>query len=323
MRVLVFEFISGGGLSGQPLPASLAQEGRLMLQALLDDFSDLDGVYVSVMLDARLSDGIRTHGAHVITVKPGQDYWQPFLAAVQHSDAVWPIAPESDGVLQRLCQAATALGKRLLTSPADAVALTGDKYLTFLHLHQHQIPTVPTQLLADADLVPGEYLVKVIDGAGCSDSQIVSDWPGFLATAATPERFIVQPHVHGQKTSLSGLCRQGQAWLLSVNLQQFSVADNRYRLTGLIVNQQTDDGSRQRLLAAIAAAIPRLWGYIGVDLIETAAGPLVLEINPRLTTSFTGLRRALGVNVAGLVLRLHHAAPSLDFPANRTVHLVL
>jgi predicted ATP-grasp superfamily ATP-dependent carboligase len=30
----------------------------------------------------------------------------------------------------------------------------------------------------------------------------------------------------------------------------------------------------------------------------------VLEVNPRLTTSYVGLRRAIGVNPAGLVLRL-------------------
>jgi predicted ATP-grasp superfamily ATP-dependent carboligase len=41
-----------------------------------------------------------------------------------------------------------------------------------------------------------------------------------------------------------------------------------------------------------------------VDLIETAGGPVVVEVNPRLTTSYAGLRRAIGLNAAELVLGL-------------------
>ncbi|HEU5303158.1 MAG TPA: ATP-grasp domain-containing protein, partial [Gemmatimonadales bacterium] len=45
-------------------------------------------------------------------------------------------------------------------------------------------------------------------------------------------------------------------------------------------------------------------GYVGVDLILTRHGPAVLEINPRLTTSYCGLRQAVGVNTAAVVLSL-------------------
>ena len=54
---------------------------------------------------------------------------------------------------------------------------------------------------------------------------------------------------------------------------------------------------------AIAAAIPGLAGYVGVDFVLTPAGPVVLEVNPRLTSSYCGLSRALGRNVAAEILR--------------------
>ena len=37
MRILVFEFVSGGGLAGERLPPSLAREGAAMLRALVED----------------------------------------------------------------------------------------------------------------------------------------------------------------------------------------------------------------------------------------------------------------------------------------------
>ena len=41
-----------------------------------------------------------------------------------------------------------------------------------------------------------------------------------------------------------------------------------------------------------------------IDLIDTAEGPVVIDINPRLTTSYVGLRRAIAANPAALVLKL-------------------
>ena len=73
----------------------------------------------------------------------------------------------------------------------------------------------------------------------------------------------------------------------------------------ILVNAVPDrDGRWARLADRVAAAIPGLWGYVGVDLLLTPAGPVVLEINPRLTTSYCGLRAALGINTAALVLGL-------------------
>lgn len=323
MRVLLFEFICGGGFGGQPLPPSLAQEGHLMLQALLDDFAELDNVSVSVMLDHRICSSIDTKGAKAFVVEPEQDYMAVFMILAKQNDAVWPVAPESGGILQKLCQAVADLGKRLLTAPAEAVALTGDKYQTYLRLRQHGIATVPTWLVSELPKQQGEWIVKPIDGIGCEESQIISDWAAFLLTVAESERFIVQPHLPGRKTSLSGLFRHGQARLLSINLQQFDVIDQRYHLNSIVVNQQCDDGGYQQLLQNLATAFPELWGYGGVDLIEAAHGVLVLEINPRLTTSFAGLRTALGVNIAWLVLRLQYAMPEIQFTHNQAVRLSL
>src|SRR5690606_3678108 len=62
-----------------------------------------------------------------------------------------------------------------------------------------------------------------------------------------------------------------------------------------------------RLAQKIARSLPDLAGYVGVDLMVVNDDRLrleVLEINPRLTTSYVGLRAATGTNVAGLILHL-------------------
>jgi predicted ATP-grasp superfamily ATP-dependent carboligase len=117
--------------------------------------------------------------------------------------------------------------------------------------------------------------------------------------------WVAQPFVQGTAGSLSLLAREGQATLLSVNRQRIAVMDDELVLLGCVVNGLgRTDGRLRRLAGDVAAALPGLWGYAGVDLIATPSGPQVLEVNPRLTTSYAGLRESLGVNPAELVLDL-------------------
>ena len=155
MKILVFEYITGGGFNKQELPDSLASEGRLMLQALLDNLRSYaehgngNGITVVVMLDSRVNGSINTAGFDTVIIKPEQNSHEEFARLALHCDAIWPIAPEFDGILQTLCQTVELLGKRLLTSPASAVAITGNKFNTYQHLKQHHIATVPTRMFTN------------------------------------------------------------------------------------------------------------------------------------------------------------------------------
>ena len=340
MKILVFEYITGGGFNKQELPEALAHEGRLMLQALLDNFRSCVEIAVTVMLDSRISGSIDKAGFDEVIIRPEQNSHEEFANLIRHYDAVWPIAPEFDDILQTLCQTVALSGKQLLTSPAYTVALTGNKWRTYQHLKQHHIATVPTQLFTnvakvgdnDAQHEPQaldpignirQWLVKPVDGAGCADSYIVTDLQDFERMQARAGRYIIQPHLLGKKTSLSCLFKQGSGWLLCVNWQQFTIINRQYRLSKIIVNHQADSGGYQDLVETIAVAVPELWGYVGIDLIETQEQRLVLEINPRLTTSFAGISAALGINVAAAVLQLLQGEPTLNAPCNQPVTLTM
>ncbi len=322
MKVLIFEYITGGGFNNQTLPDELLREGRLMLGALLDNFSRIDGIDVLVMLDSRVANLIGSAGLNAVIITPAHDTKQEFSRLAKTCDAVWPIAPEFDGILHTLCQLVEAIGKPLLTTAANMAALTGNKFDTFQRLSQQAIATVPTRLFnKHRHYCPGEWMVKAIDGAGCADSYLISDEQDWELMSERAGQYIVQPHLQGQKTSLSCLFKQGHAWLLCVNLQHFDIIGKRYQLTGITVNYGSDRSLYLHLMADIARAFPELWGYAGIDLIEADGRILVLEINPRLTTSFTGIYAALGINVAGQVLQLLDDKPTLNAVCDQPIYL--
>ena len=341
MKILVFEYITGGGFNKQELPDSLLREGSLMLEALLDNLRSCaeheNGMAVVVMLDSRVNGSINTAGFDTVIINPEQNSHEEFARLALQSDAVWPIAPEFDGILQSLCQTVESLSKRLLTSPACAVAVTGNKFNTYQHLKKHHIATVPTRMftsdtqylakqlvelnIANPVRKVEQWVVKPIEGVGCSESYILTDRHDFDQMHSRKGQYIIQPHIQGKKTSLSCLFKEGIGWLLCVNLQQFDIINQQYQLSKIIVNHHSNLSVYQLLVDNIARALPDLWGYVGIDLIETQEQLLVLEINPRLTTSFVGIDAALGINVAENVLQLLRGKPTMKALCNQPITL--
>jgi predicted ATP-grasp superfamily ATP-dependent carboligase len=148
--------------------------------------------------------------------------------------------------------------------------------------------------------------VKPDDGAGCEDTRVVPEQSvARCLLAADPRRLVAQPWIEGEPASLSLVCAGDRCLLLACNRQAVRISGDRVIVDRLCVNGLPDPGGRLAALAGnVVSAIPGFWGYIGIDLILAREGPVVLEVNPRLTTSYCGLRGALGINVAAMVLGL-------------------
>lgn len=315
MRIFVYEHITGGGLLDQALPSSLAQEGDMMLQALLRDLGNISGVEIITLRDPRLP-ALR-FPVKVYTPRSATETEALRENCVDLAEAVWPIAPESGGVLERISRNVLKHGRRLLGSHPDAVRLTASKQETSRRLSKAGIAAVPTrwpdEFLHDKN---GKWVVKPDDGAGCTETRLFDNYSEARRWLnSNPGNYVVQPYISGQALSLCVLCRNDKAYLLSCNDQRVAVCDGQFHFLGSVVDAFTDeDGAFAEIAGRIAAAIPGLWGYVGIDLVQSASQAVVMEVNPRLTTSYAGLHQALGCNPAELVLGLLDDAKPLRLP---------
>jgi len=315
MRIFVYEHITGGGMLDDPQIAALAPEGEMMLRTLVDDLTAIPGVEVTVLRDARLAGDLP---ASIHMVLTAETFWPAFRRAAGEADAVWPIAPEQDGILARITREVLNSDRMLLGCRPDAVDIAASKRATAEVLGRAGIPVIP--VYADEEDVPpevNEIVVKPDDGAGCQGTRLFrsrAELRKWLQAHPDPKR-ILQPFVRGEARSLSMLCCDGHARLLACNRQKVEIADGAFRFDGVSVNAIPDrEGRYVELAARVARVLPGLWGYCGVDFIETADGPVVVEVNPRLTTSYAGLRRAIGLIPAKLVLDLPGSLESLNDP---------
>ena len=303
-RIFLFEFITGGGLAGQPLPASLALEGALMLDALLRDAHELDGIEVLTLRDARLP-ALTSGVAEVIPVGSADDFDRRFDEALAAADAVLLVAPETGDTLATLTARVEAAGRLLLGCDAASCGIATSKSQTAARLSAAGIAVLPHYANASRlPTVPGRWVVKPDDGAGCDGLQLCVDRDAAArALRAAGPGHVAQPWMAGEARSMNLLCAHGDALLLSINRQYLSHDGDHVTLAALGVGEVHDEaGAYRKLASRIAAALPGLLGHVGVDLLHTADGPVVVEINPRLSTSACALHTACGYNLLAATL---------------------
>lgn len=280
----------------------------MMRDAAMRDLAQIHDVWTICAYDPRLPPPINAHQA----IAAGDDAWALWKDCIAQADAVLPIAPESGNVLLTLTELVIGQGKVLLGCGVDSVTLSSSKLATCQAMQSAGIEVVPTYETARFPAQQfGRCVVKPDDGAGCEGALVFSGAQEFKEwLAGVPEGiYVAQPYLSGTPASLSMLCKDGRAWLLSCNLQKVSLQFMKFVYDGSVVNGAIEYWAEfDRLAQDIAGAIPGLAGYVGVDVIIHDGGISVLEINPRLTTSYVGLHRAIGRNPAGLLVDLLYNA---------------
>ena len=305
MRILAWEYVTAGGWREWANASSLIAEGAVMVRALAGDLARVSDIEVVVVRDSDIALGKLPAEVAMVDPRDLRGSWRRVIAGC---DAVWPIAPETDGVLEEATRLAREEGRLVLNTGGEALAIACSKRATAEYLAAHGVPIAATVGLGDKlPHAENGWVIKPDDGAGAVDTHL------FRERAALERwrdrhgngNFVVQPFVPGTPLSLSLLAQDGSCWLLSCNRQHVTSDNGRFAYRGgIVAGAEMRRTALEPLARRIAAALPDLWGYVGIDLIDSPDGPVVIEINPRLTTSYVGLGESIGINPAGLVLAL-------------------
>ncbi|SEA31600.1 ATP-grasp domain-containing protein [Paraburkholderia sartisoli] len=331
-KLFVYEYLTGGGidpdLAGEGSLADLSAlivEGRAMRDALVADLRALDGVQVTFAssrfehVDASL--------AHCRAM-PGEPMSDFVARAAREHDYAWVIAPECDGLLRQLHDAVGAA--RWLGCTPQAIDIASGKRATAERLAAHGIAVTPALSPeqgnepghAEAAMASRRWVVKPDDGAGGLDTFLFDRFDDasaeYRARLAAGRNPVLQAWVDGEPLSLSLVCGAARAELISINRQQIGVPDHAapghaervVEFSGVQVDQIALQSEEGRVLEALAqrvvAALPGLRGFAGIDLVwHPQRGPVVIEVNPRLTAAYAGLSARLGRNLARVLLESH------------------
>ncbi len=305
-QILIHEFVAGGGWADPDLPDSLAREGLAMLKAVLADYRAWGEFPVLSTLDCRLS-GVSLPADRVVVLDP-EVYPASLLELAGSCAAVLLIAPETGGALERLSTLMLDAGVILLGSRPEAVAVAADKWKCHQLFESAGLPTPETVRTTSADAAGAAeelgfpLVVKPIQGAGCEGVGLVRH-ADMLVRALDQPVFrqaepLLQRYVDGTHASVSLLSSGSDSVPLCLNEQRVR-ADIPFVYEGGVAAISHSRRAQALDLAREAVAlVPGLQGYVGVDLILTEEECWLIEINPRLTTSYVGVRRVVDINLA-------------------------
>ena len=332
MRIIVYEHVSGGGYAQQPIQPSVLAEGFGMLRCVVSDFKAA-GHEVTVLLDDRLSK-LNPPIAADCTV-PIFYHHEPknFLKNIAKiNDALYVIAPETDVALQSLVELAEATGKVSLNCESSAIANVSDK--AALNETLQKLGLAPKTITLDINdatrakrAIKSEFgypiVIKPVDGVSCGGLSLINQESQVekaiakIKAESQSQRFIAQEFIKGEDASVSLLCNGKKALALSLNKQNIKMAtpdmDSSYEGGAVPFDHPLKEvafTAAERVVEAFSG----LRGYVGIDLVLTEQKAFVVDVNPRLTTSYVGLRDVAGFNVAEALV---DAVLNNKFPSKR------
>lgn len=327
MRVLLYEWCCSGGLHGpdrgvfladEADAAGIAGEGRAMFLAVLADAARTPTLHVEALIDTTLPLDL-PEGTRAWPVPPGEELPRLRQAAAA-CDVALVIAPETAGILGRRVASVRDAGAAVIAPDAAFIATATDKQATMLALAAAGVPVPAGRALPPRAAWPAGFtrpaVRKRLDGVGCDG--FVRIGPDDPTPAPSHHAARLEAAIAGTPVGVSCLCGEGVVQPLPPLAQRFSIAPEPAYIGGAPV---VDAAARLRAEALACRAIAaleratasRARGWVGVDLVLGARADgrddRVLEVNPRLTTSFVGQSQGRDQSLIECVIHGSRAAP--------------
>lgn len=289
-----------------------------MRDALAHDFAALTSLEsVQILHDQRLA-WTENHKWELHPVHSADEELALFAELAATADATIIIAPEFSGLLLQRVLIAERVAARLISPGSQLVRLAANKSATADFLAVRGIPVPRGSLFCGA--LPEQIevafpaVLKPNDGAGSGNVFRVTDRAELLhVDLSLAESWRLEQFVPGLATSVSILAGSGGIVPLQPCRQNLS-DDGWFTYLGGSTPLPAPLAIRaKRLAARVAQTLPNPRGYLGIDMVlgaaENGAEDTVIEINPRLTTSYLGLRQACEQNLAEAMLQCVRGEP--------------
>ena len=184
MKIIIYEHVSGGGYTGQPIQPEILAEGFGMLSTVTSDFQAA-GHQITVLLDNRLSKlNPPINVDYTIPVFYPEEPKRFLLSNASINDAYYIIAPETGGTLQSIVALMEQTGKISLNCQSSTIQKIADKTKLYETLKKNHV-NIPKSIFfnINGDLTAIKMAIKEkmgypvvfkpVDGVSCNGLSLV------------------------------------------------------------------------------------------------------------------------------------------------------
>lgn len=335
MRVFVGEFLCGGGMMSTPcdrIPSSLLSEGRAMWQALLADFAAWAEVVTPIDPRLDLSVDRMPETVRCILLRPAENVRDQWLEVAKTCDVAMVVAPETDGELAQMIQHLRDARIDVLAADETTLRMATDKWITAKWLAGNAIPSPRTWSkqcehtddvrhrsngVGSIGLHAKRWVRKPRDGCGSDSIRVFDDLESACSDITNNE--LVQAWIEGRPASIlmigsatNGVAKQIVCPAVWQHFRwQPEDSDPAERL-GICETHYTGgsgpiDANLISRVLSLAEQVTKAFpepphGFLGIDVVlgDRAEDDCVIEINPRLTTSYIGVRQMTDENLTSI-----------------------
>ena len=205
------------------------------------------------------------------------------------------IAPETNNILYKISKILEKKKIKNLGSSSKCIKKAANKWLLYQNFAGSKIALPETELInnqlirenkINRNIFPA--VIKEFYGAG-SELIIINNYQALKKLNLNQNKnYLIQKIIKGTAGSISALANQEKTLLLTLNKQIINSQNFKYQ--GGIINYPFKNLNKlTEILNKIKEKYPGLKGYYGVDFICKNNNYYLLEINPRITSSFIGL----------------------------------
>jgi predicted ATP-grasp superfamily ATP-dependent carboligase len=271
-KILIFEYITGGGLIENKLNYSLLNEANIILDSLIKESKNT----VHFFCDYRHK---YKNNNNAILVYPNNKDIIFDSNFISKYDYFLPICPEIDLILFNYVK---KIRQKKITnihiSDNKSLLIASDKLMLKEACNQFMIPNPDSYSSKSKN---NKFITKDRYGCGCNNISIIND-----PLRKNSSNMIHENYIPGKSYSANLYIKDSGYKLISINQQHISMKNTNLKLNSIDVNiHPSFNNMIYKFIDDILNAIPGLRGFIGFDFIFNNNKIFLIEINPRFTTS--------------------------------------
>ena len=271
-KILIFEYITGGGLIENKLNYSLLNEANIILDSLIKASKNT----VHFFCDYRHK---YKNNNNAILVYPNNKDIIFDSNFISKYDYFLPICPEIDLILFNYVK---KIRQKKITnihiSDNKSLLIASDKLMLKEACNQFMIPNPDSYSSKSKN---NKFITKDRYGCGCNNISIISN-----PLRKNSSNMIHENYIPGKSYSANLYIKDSGYKLISINQQHISMKNTNLKLNSIDVNiHPSFNNMIYKFIDDILNVIPGLRGFIGFDFIFNNNKIFLIEINPRFTTS--------------------------------------
>lgn len=312
MKMLVLEAATAG-LLDHYTTYSLLPDGLAMLQSISRDFISL-GYKTTTLVSRNIIRFLSYKPTGLNILKTDRLSISNLRKIALDYDWIYVIAPEENRVLQNILY---ELDNRYLNSNPETIDTVANKkrFIEIISKSGYKTPKTITvnDVSGSRDIrdlnIKFPLILKPSRGAGCEGLTIVRNKEKFQdilrRLVKKYHEILVQEYIRGLAASVSLVSDDKHSLPLSLNRQFIKLSDigqSKY-LGGYTPLKHEYIDKIFEICKDLIMFFKGLYGYVGIDIIISNNKVYIIEVNPRLTVSYTGLSKVLSTNPAYLIIK--------------------